>query len=65
MTTYIYIYIAERYDIKSNVKLAGFQSQLEASCVSSHTDELRYNETVCLSMTIYMLAPSIEGINGF
>ena len=31
---------AERYDTKSNVKLAGFRSQLQASYVSSHTEEL-------------------------
>ena len=31
--------MAERLDTKSNVKLGGFQSQLEASCVSSHPGE--------------------------
>ena len=31
-----------------------FWSKLEASCVSSHTDELWYNETFCLWMTIYI-----------
>ena len=41
-------------DTKSNVKLGRFQSQLEASCVSSHSDELWYNERVCLWMTIYI-----------
>ena len=46
--------MAERYDTKSNVKLDGFQSQLETSCVSSHIDELWYNEIVCLQMTIYI-----------
>ena len=45
---------AERYDTKSNVKLAGFLSQFQASYVSSHTEELWYNETVCLWMTIYL-----------
>ena len=30
---------AERYDTKSNVKLGGFRSQLQASYVSSHTEE--------------------------
>ena len=35
--------MAERYDSKSNVKLGGFQSQLEASYVSNHTEELLYN----------------------
>ena len=44
---------AERYDTKSNVKLGGFQSQLKASCVSSHTNETWFNETLCLWMTIY------------
>ena len=43
---------AERYDNKSNVKLGGFWSQLQTSYLSSHTDELWYNETVCLWMTI-------------
>ena len=37
-----------------DTKLGGFQSQLEASYVSSHTEELWYNETVCLWMTIYI-----------
>ena len=45
--------LAEQYDTKSNVKLGGFQSQLQASYVSSYTEELWYNETVCLLMTIY------------
>ena len=47
--------LAERYDTKSNVNLGGFQSQLQASYVSSQT---RYNETVCLWMTyvcVYVL----------
>ena len=46
--------LAERYDAKTNVKLGGFRSQLRASYVSSHTEELWYNETVCLWMTIYI-----------
>ena len=46
--------LAKRYDTKSNVKLCGFQSQLQASYVSSHIEELWYNETVCLWMTIYI-----------
>ena len=29
-------WLAERYDIKSNVKLGGFRSQLRAAYVSSH-----------------------------
>ena len=46
--------LAEWSDTKSNVKLSGFQSQLQASYVSSHTEELWYNETACLWMTIYI-----------
>ena len=46
--------LAERYDTKSNVKSGGFQSQLQASYVSSHTEELWYNKTVCLWITIYI-----------
>ena len=44
----------ERHDTKSNVKLGGFRSQLQASYVSSHTEELWYNETVSLWMTMYI-----------
>ena len=36
------------------VKLAGFQSQLEASCMSCHTEELWYSETVCGWQYIYI-----------
>ena len=32
--------LAERYDTKSNIKLSGFQSQLQASYMSCHTEEL-------------------------
>ena len=32
--------LAEGYDTKSNVKLGVFQSQLQASFVCSHTEEL-------------------------
>ena len=46
--------LAELYDTKSNVKLGGFLSQLQAFYVFSHTEELGYNETVCLRMTIYI-----------
>ena len=38
----------------AGVKSAGFQSQLEASLASSHTNELWYNETVRLRMTVYI-----------
>ena len=44
--------MAELYDTKSNVKLGAFQSQLEAPYESSHTEELWYNETVHLWMSI-------------
>ena len=43
--------LAEQYDTRSNVKLGGFQSQLQVSYMSNHTEELWYNETVCLWMT--------------
>ena len=46
--------MAERLDTMSNIKLGGFQSQLEASRVSSITEELWYYETVCQWMTIYI-----------
>ena len=46
--------LAEWSDTKSNVKLGGFQSQLQASYVSSQTEELGYKETVCLWMIIYI-----------
>ena len=45
--------LAERYDTKSNVKLGVFRSQLQTSYMSSNTEELWYNETVCLWMTIF------------
>ena len=45
---------AEQYDTKSNIKLVRFQSQLQASYVSSHIEELWYNETVCLCITMYI-----------
>ena len=47
----IYIYIALS---KSDAKLAAFQSQIKASYVSCHTEELWHNETVCLRMTMYI-----------
>ena len=42
--------LADWYD----TKLGGFRSQLQASCVSSHTEKSRSNETVNLGMTIYI-----------
>ena len=44
--------LAEWYGTKSNVKLGWFSSQLQVSYESTHTEELWYNETVCLWMTI-------------
>ena len=41
-------FLAERYDTKSNVKLGGFRSKLQESYVSSHTEGIWFNETVCL-----------------
>ena len=38
--TYDVCHMAERLDTMSSVKLGGFRSQAELSCVSSHTDEL-------------------------
>ena len=46
--------LAERYDTKTNVKMDGFRSQLQASYMSSQTAELWYNETVCLWIIIYI-----------
>ena len=46
--------LAEWYDTKYNEKLGRFRSQLQASYVSSHTEELWYKKTVCLWMTIYI-----------
>ena len=39
--------------ILSNVKLGGFRSQLQAPFVSSDSEELWYNEVVCLWMTTH------------
>ena len=50
---------------KSNVKVGEFRSQLQASYVSSHTEELWYNETVCLWMTIYIYTPIFKLINPY
>ena len=46
--------MAEQLDTMSSVKLGRFRSQLEESCVSSQTEELWYNETVGLIMTVYI-----------
>ena len=42
------IEMAEQLDTMSSVKLDWFRSQLKASCISSSTEEVWYNETVCL-----------------
>ena len=46
--------LAEWSDTKSDVKLGGFRSQLQASCVSSNTEELWYKEAICLWIRIYI-----------
>ena len=50
----------EWLDNMSSVKLGRFRSPLEASCMSSHTEEFWYNETVCLGITniFYLLGCS-------
>ena len=45
---------AERSDTKSNINVGGFRSQLQASYVSSHTEELWYNETLYGWQYIYI-----------
>ena len=60
--------MAERYDTNPSVNLVGFRSQLQASYVSSPTEELWFNETVYLWMIIDTpnrgTEYSGEGING-
>ena len=46
--------LAKRSDNKFNVKLAGFGTQLQATDVSSHTEELWYNETLWMTIYIYI-----------
>ena len=46
--------LTEWYDTKSNVKLGGFRSQLQASYVSSHPGEFWYKETVGLYVYNYI-----------
>ena len=55
--------LAERSDTKSNIKLDGFRPQLQASYVSSHTEELLYNQIVCLWMTIYIYEVTFDLIS--
>ena len=46
---------AERYDTKFNVKLCGFQSQLEASYVFSYTeDSLSVHDNIYIYIYIYI-----------
>ena len=45
--------MAEWLNIMPNLKLGGFWSQLEASCVSCYTEESWYNETVSVNDNIY------------
>ena len=40
--------------IETRLTLLYYNSRLGESCMSSHTEELRYNETVSLWMTIYI-----------
>ena len=46
--------LAEWYDTKSNIKLGGFQSQLQASYMSSHTVSLYHNSSVSVDDYIYI-----------
>ena len=53
LNSLIYALVAVRLRYQANRNLTGFQSQLESSCVSSHTYELLY-KTVGLWMTMYI-----------
>ena len=59
----IYVYFTSFSGVRcpTDVKSNGFRSQLEASRWSSHTEELWYNETVCLWMKIYIGSPTPVG----
>ena len=46
--------LAEQYNTKSNVKLSRFWSQLQSSYVSSHPEELWYNESLSVDDNIYI-----------
>ena len=56
--------LAERSDTKSNVKLDGFRSQLLASYVFTHTEEMWCNETFRLWMTIYIYTYIYKEVHG-
>ena len=47
---------------RSSVRIGEFRSQFEASSVSSPTEDLWFNETVCLWMTIYIYICSLYSI---
>ena len=49
--TYTKIYDTSGVRYVTYIKSTKFWSQVEASCMSSHTEELRYNGTVCLWRT--------------
>ena len=51
---FVYAEIDDASEVRylSDEKLAGFWTQLEVSPVSTHTEELWYNKTVNLWMTI-------------
>ena len=65
--------MAERLDTMSRVKLGDIRFQLEASCVSCHTEDLKYKETVCgwrflasgISGLPYVESPSNQTISDF
>ena len=48
----------KRLHFQADKKLTRFRSQLEVSCVSNHTNELWYEETVCgwhsINLSIYL-----------
>ena len=58
-------FLAERSDAKSNVKLGGFRPQLQASYISGHPEELRYNETVCMFFKKKLLLCDVSYIELF
>ena len=53
--------MAERLNTMFSLEFGGFRSQLEASCVSSHPEELWYNETVSLWITYIYLKKAYLG----
>ena len=46
--------LVEWYDTKSNLKLDWFRSQVQASYMSSYTEELKYNESLGVDNNIYI-----------